>query len=161
MNITETFPEEFTYVSRTLEDANDIFEKNGDQLNFIVIDLAKGDTGFKVRYTLKSPETEGTYSFDGTYQNITEDVKYIGGLETIEVTEEAGPPSIDGNTPKDINQDSLYEDVNGDNNFNFGDIVFFFQNFESNSVKNNKQYYDFKGDGSINFGDVVGLFNTL
>ncbi len=71
------------------------------------------------------------------------------------------PPPIDGKQPNDLNGDGKYEDVDGDGNFNFGDIVFFFKNFEKDAIKNYPQFYDFNNDGSVNFGDIVALFKML
>ncbi|RLI83156.1 hypothetical protein DRP04_02180 [Archaeoglobales archaeon] len=73
----------------------------------------------------------------------------------------AGPPPIDGHQPKDLDGDGLFEDVNGDGYFNFGDIVFFFKNFDKDEIKNYPEFYDFNGDGKVNFGDVIGLFFML
>jgi len=78
------------------------------------------------------------------------------------ITVMAGPPPIDGHTPKDLNHDGLYEDVNGDGVFNFGDIVFFFYHLPE-IMKNPAyvKYLDFNKDGTVNFGDVVALFKML
>lgn len=62
--------------------------------------------------------------------------------------------------PNDLDGDSLYEDVNGDSSFNFGDISSFFEVF-GGITSENKPYFDFNGDTSVNFGDVVELFNML
>ncbi len=70
-------------------------------------------------------------------------------------------PQIGDKQPADLDGDGVYEDVNGDNNFNFGDVIFFFQHFDKSAVQDNKQYYDFNGDNSANFGDVIGLFGLL
>jgi len=60
----------------------------------------------------------------------------------------------------DLDNDGLYEDVNGDHVFNFGDVVDFFEAFDSIPLED-WQYYDFNGDGSVNFGDVIALFKML
>jgi len=92
-----------------------------------------------------------------SYQNIKDQIATISGTITV-IT---GPPPIDGNQPMDLNNDGLFEDVNGDGYFNFGDIVFFFKNFDKPEIKNYPQFYDFNNDGSVNFGDVVALFKML
>ena len=94
---------------------------------------------------------------DDNYQNIEDQIATISGTITVIV----GPPSIDGAQPMDLNGDGLFEDVNGDASFNFGDVVFFFKNFDKPEIQNYPQFYDFNNDGSVNFGDVVALFKML
>ncbi|RLI83157.1 hypothetical protein DRP04_02190 [Archaeoglobales archaeon] len=98
------------------------------------------------------------YIENGTFPEFLEAFKGIIGIG-----EKVGkvPPPIDGHQPQDLDKDGLYEDVNGDNSFNFGDIVFFFKNFDRPEIQNYSQYYDFNKDGSVNFGDVVELFYKL
>jgi alkaline phosphatase D len=72
-----------------------------------------------------------------------------------------GPPPINGVQPKDLNGDGKFEDVDGDGKLTFGDVVFFFYNFDKPEIKNYPQYYDFNGDQSVNFGDVISLFYSL
>ena len=94
---------------------------------------------------------------DDDYQNIEDKIATVSGTITVI----AGPPPINGHQPKDLDGDGLFEDVNGDGYFNFGDIVFFFMNFDKDEIKNYPEYYDFNNDGSVNFGDVVALFKML
>ena len=94
---------------------------------------------------------------DDNYTQIKDQIATIPGTVTVIV----GPPPIDGVQPNDTNEDGLFEDVNGDSSFNFGDVVFFFKNFDKPEVKDYPQFYDFNGDGSVNFGDVVALFKML
>lgn len=61
----------------------------------------------------------------------------------------------------DPDGDGLYEDVNGDGYFNFGDVVALFKNFEGWHSAGYDEYYDFNCDGTLNFGDVVALFKEL
>ncbi len=72
-----------------------------------------------------------------------------------------GPKPVNGKQPLDLNNDGLYSDVNGDNSFNFGDIIFFFHNFDKKVIQDDKLFYDFNKDGTLNFGDVIGLFEML
>jgi len=94
---------------------------------------------------------------DDNYQNIKDQIATISGTITVI----AGPPPIDGHQPKDLDGDGLFEDVNGDNSFNFGDVVFFFKNFDKPEIQDYLEFYDFNGDGSVNFGDVIALFQML
>ena len=94
---------------------------------------------------------------DDNYQNIKDQIATVSGTITV-IT---GPPPIDDHQPMDLNGDGLFEDVNGDGYFNFGDIVFFFKNFDKDEIKGYPEFYDFNGDGKVNFGDVIGLFMIL
>ncbi len=96
----------------------------------------------------------------GEYVEDSCNVSLIGS-EDYYIKKITGPPQVAGKQPKDNDGDDLYEDVDGSDSFNFGDVIFFFQNFESSSITENEKYYDFNGDGGINFGDVIGLFNNL
>ena len=94
---------------------------------------------------------------DDNYQNIKDQIATVSGTITV-IT---GPPPIDDHQPMDLNGDGLFEDVNGDGYFNFGDIVFFFKNFDKDEIKGYPEFYDFNGDGQVNFGDVIELFYML
>ena len=70
----------------------------------------------------------------------------------------------DFNTPPldcDLNGDGLLEDVNYDGKFNFGDVVYLFNNLDKLNSIGWAKYYDFNDDGILNFGDVVALFKML
>jgi len=94
---------------------------------------------------------------DDNYQNIEDKIVTVPGTVTV-IT---GPPPINGVQPKDLDGDGLFEDVNGDGKFNFGDIVTLFLNFERSEIRDYCQFYDFNGDGQVNFGDVIELFYML
>ncbi|RLI83154.1 hypothetical protein DRP04_02170, partial [Archaeoglobales archaeon] len=94
---------------------------------------------------------------DDNYNEIKDQIATTSGTITV-IT---GPPPINGHQPMDLNNDGLFEDVNGDGYLNFGDIVFLFKNFDKDEIKNYPEFYDFNGDGSVNFGDVIALFKML
>lgn len=74
--------------------------------------------------------------------------------------EAAGPPPVGswGNDPTDPDHDGVYEDVNGDGEFDLGDVQGFYSSQESSAVQNNPSAFDFNGDGGIDIGDVQALF---
>ncbi|RLI77457.1 hypothetical protein DRP04_11380 [Archaeoglobales archaeon] len=90
---------------------------------------------------------------DDSYDNIEDQIATVPGTITVI----AGPPT----GSLDIDKDGLYEDVDGSEAFNFGDIVALFQNFESWHNAGYDSFYDFDGDGQLTFGDVVALFEKL
>ncbi len=64
-------------------------------------------------------------------------------------------------TPTDPDNDSLYEDINGNGRKDFNDVVLFFKNLEWIPVNETVAYFDFNGNGRIDFADVVKLFEEL
>ncbi|GAB3017173.1 glycoside hydrolase family 5 protein [Natronobiforma cellulositropha] len=67
----------------------------------------------------------------------------------------------DGNPAQDLTGDGLYEDVTGDGQFGFNDVVTFFEEHDGTVVQNNVEYFDFSGNGSVGFNDVVALFEMI
>ena len=100
------------------------------------------------------------YIENGTFPEFLEAFEGIIGIG--EKVGEEVPPPIDGHQPQDLDKDGLFEDVNGNGQFNFGDVIFFFKNFDNkDEIKSYPEYYDFNGDGQVNFGDVIALFKML
>ncbi|NYT06359.1 MAG: hypothetical protein GKC04_08370, partial [Methanomicrobiales archaeon] len=63
------------------------------------------------------------------------------------------------NPPQDLDHDGLYEDVNGDGIFSFGDIRLFFEYYDVWIPANEPiACFDYDGNGFIGFGDVRALF---
>lgn len=90
---------------------------------------------------------------------------YVERLQPINNTMEPGvtAPGV----PKDPNGDGLYEDVNGNNGYNFYDVLDFFNNLRwitnnygpfTDDTNEYQPFFDFDQNGVINFGDVVRLF---
>jgi endonuclease YncB( thermonuclease family) len=75
-----------------------------------------------------------------------------------------GPPQIaarfDG-PPQDLTNNGLYEDVNGDGEFDIFDVQALFETYESETVQNHAEFFDFNDDGVINIFDVQALFVRL
>jgi len=71
-------------------------------------------------------------------------------------------PAIVGDSPaQDLDDDGVYEDVNGDGEFNIVDVNALFQNYNSQAVQDNLDLFDFNGDGSVNIVDVNALFQMI
>ncbi|GAB3040605.1 fibronectin type III domain-containing protein [Natronobiforma cellulositropha] len=67
----------------------------------------------------------------------------------------------DGNPAQDLTGDGLYEDITGDGNLGFNDVVTFFEEHNGDTIQNNVEYFDFSGNGGVGFNDVVALFERL
>jgi DNA-binding beta-propeller fold protein YncE len=63
--------------------------------------------------------------------------------------------------PRDLNGDGTYEDVNGNGEVDFNDVVLFFNQMDWIAVSEPVEGFDFNGDGQIDFNDIVTLFNEL
>ncbi|WP_256290028.1 PKD domain-containing protein [Halobellus inordinatus] len=61
----------------------------------------------------------------------------------------------------DVDDDGVYEDINGDGEFNIVDIQGLFVNLDDEAVQDNPSYFDFNGDGTVDVVDVQALFNEL
>ena len=70
-------------------------------------------------------------------------------------------PVVGDSPPTDPNGDGRYEDVNGDGEVNYADVVDLFEQFDSAAVRDNPEAFDFNGNGRLDFDDIVALFNSL
>ncbi|WP_231593712.1 leucine-rich repeat protein [Methanosarcina siciliae] len=63
--------------------------------------------------------------------------------------------------PKDLDGDGLYEDLTGNGEFSFVDIVAYFHNMDWIEENMPVEYFDFNGNGRIDFDDVVNMFAMI
>jgi len=83
---------------------------------------------------------------------------------TVTVTDSGadGPPPLPGqdDPPQDLDDDGLYEDVNGDGSFTIADVQIFFQNRGSDAVQNDPEAFNFDENEppGVTIGDVQVLF---
>ncbi|AKB29105.1 cell surface protein [Methanosarcina siciliae T4/M] len=63
--------------------------------------------------------------------------------------------------PKDLNGDGFYEDLTGNGEFSFVDIVAYFHNMDWIEENMPVEYFDFNGNGRIDFDDVVRMFAMI
>lgn len=161
----ELFPEWADMSSNSTFPSSTVWFKVGDLSD----NVQAGDTDVSLATVTVEGLVNGTSDVDltvnsfqnGSYGEIKDQVTTKSGEVTVGEIGPPQPPQVNGKQPKDLDDNGLCEDANGDNSFNFGDIMFFFQNFDNPAVTDNKQFYDFNGDGNINFGDVIGLFQNL
>ncbi|PSP22234.1 hypothetical protein BRC61_05155 [Halobacteriales archaeon QH_10_65_19] len=119
---------------------------------------------------VESADTEGETSLDLAVTEINDgdgNPYTVGGATgaTLTVSEEAGPPALPGqdDPPQDIDGDSLYEDIDGNDEFTIGDVQIFFQNRDSDVVQNNPEAFNFdeREPPGISVGDVQALFQLF
>ena len=83
------------------------------------------------------------------------------GLVTVELP---GPiATIPGGAalPRDLDDDGLYEDANGNGRIDFADVVLYFNQMNWIAAHEPVAAFDCNGNGRIDFADVVWLFNHL
>jgi exo-beta-1,3-glucanase (GH17 family) len=76
---------------------------------------------------------------------------------------ETGPPPVPGATgaPRDLDQDGLCDDVNGNGREDFADVLLYFNQMTWIAANEPAPAFDYNGNGRIDFADVVWLFNRL
>jgi PKD repeat protein len=79
---------------------------------------------------------------------------------TIEVTSIIPLPG-QSNSPTDPDRDGAYEDLNGNGNIDFDDVVQYYTHMEWIEANEPFHYFDFNGNGRIDFDDIVELFGEV
>ena len=117
------------------------------------LSLVAGETG---SYSI-TVDTTGIAP--GTY-NVTVSTENDSASTSTTITAAAGPGDVtgDGNPATDVDDDGLYEDVNGDGTFDIFDVQAFLENFEDSA---SSSAFDFNEDGSVDIFDVQALLDEL
>jgi parallel beta-helix repeat protein len=83
-------------------------------------------------------------------------------LATITVSSQPLPPFPGyDNPPSDLDQDGLYEDVNGNEILDFDDVVAYYDNMEWIEENMQLELFDYNNNELIDFDDVVKLYDML
>ncbi|MEI6842364.1 MAG: SBBP repeat-containing protein, partial [Methanomicrobiales archaeon] len=96
------------------------------------------------------------YGYNGItltpYQNVTIVVRNLYPI----------PASNPNGNPTDMDLDNLYEDVNGDHQRNYLDVIWFFNNYGYiSSLPEYWEFFDFNHNGVLDLGDTIGLFRII
>ncbi len=67
----------------------------------------------------------------------------------------------DNDLPTDPDDDGVYEDLNGNGQLDFEDVVVFFENRESDAIQDYVDSFDFNDNGRIDFDDITTLFEEI
>mgnify|MGYP006277154435 CR=1 FL=1 len=104
-------------------------------------------------------DTDLTIADDGDlYVSDEQGSGYTVGNTTDATLSVGLPPVVGDNSPANLDDDNVLEDVNGDGEFNVGDAQALFYNRDSPVVQENVEYFDFNGDGIVNVGDAQAIF---
>ncbi|WP_226021760.1 cellulase family glycosylhydrolase [Halomicrobium salinisoli] len=71
------------------------------------------------------------------------------------------PEPIDGTRPTDPDGDGLYEDLNGNGEIDYADVVEYFDNMDGETMQADARFYDYNGNGEVDFADLVDLFKQV
>ncbi|WP_225335036.1 endo-1,4-beta-xylanase [Halomicrobium urmianum] len=73
------------------------------------------------------------------------------------------PPAVgdNENRPTDPDGDGLYEDLNGNGEVDYDDVVTYFENVESDAMTGNADAFDYNGNGGVDYADLVELFEQV
>jgi outer membrane protein assembly factor BamB len=88
------------------------------------------------------------------------DLTDVSGASVTVAADETPPPVVGENPPQDLDEDGLYEDIDGDGEFTIGDVYALFQQRGSTVVQENPEYFNFAGEesGDVTLDDVQALF---
>lgn len=158
-------PDGFTIKNRSDDGAS----WNGQKSEWLFQTIQSGDS-VSPSLTLKVPEeasgeytvTGETMTLAGTQDEVTATINVVPpeeGPEDPENPEDPEDPGDDG--PTDPDDDGLYEDVNGDGEFDITDVQALFATLDDETIQNNPDRFDFNQDGVVNVVDVQKLFGEV
>ena len=79
---------------------------------------------------------------------------------TLTVGQLQGPPAIvDDKRPTDTDNNGVFEDINGNGEFDTGDVTALWAHRNNDNVTSNPQAFDVNGDGTFGVNDVTALWN--
>lgn len=110
-----------------------------------------GESEFSGRAVKWTPSEAGDH---------TVTVRYTNGNASLSRTQTIAVSDVPL-TPNDVDDDGLYEDVNGNGAATITDVQALFANQDKPYVQNNPQQFDFNGDGQFNVLDVQALFQAI
>jgi PKD repeat protein len=120
--------------------------------------LTTGATATLARVTLNSSDTEGSTALTLVASGVTDSTgfDYIAQTANGTVRVASGPGDVtgSGNPARDLDGNGLYEDVNGDGQQTFSDVI------ELAFILDNQDiapFFDFDGSGDLAFSDVIEL----
>ncbi|WP_226021500.1 fibronectin type III domain-containing protein [Halomicrobium salinisoli] len=89
------------------------------------------------------------------------DVDAAGGVEDGGGPDHSPLPEVDGVEVGDPDGDGLYEDLNGNGEVDYDDVVTYFENMDGEAMTNDVEYFDYNGNGHVDFADLVELFGEV
>ncbi len=116
--------------------------------------------------TSKDQSPVHTYSKAGIYTvklTVSNENGAASKLAKINVSAQPILPVFPSNTnpPTDLNQDGLYEDINGNGILDFDDVVAYYENMDWIEENASAAFFDYNKNGLIDFDDTVKLYDMF
>ncbi|WP_280536831.1 surface glycoprotein [Halopenitus sp. POP-27] len=144
--------------------------RNVPLLNGIQVSADNG--GIDEGTVTASPNADGQVVSQFTYNatdatagsaNLTALGSGLTGSTTVSVTtdgETGDVPPVSGDSPPtNLDDDAQLEDVNGNSQFDIGDVQALYDAQDSDAVQNNVESFDFNDNQGIDIGDIQALYN--
>jgi hypothetical protein len=119
-------------------------------------ETATGTVTYKITIPDDADPTR-TVVLNGSAESKTEQTEILGP-NSIKIVRSSVGPIVGDTPPKDVDQDNLFEDLNGDGNLTITDVYIFFRNWNEPIIQNSVDRFDFSSDGSVTMADVEQLF---
>ena len=102
--------------------------------------------------TIGTPEGEAYSDFETESDG--------GAIETVDG--DSSVPQVGGNTPGNLDDDPLLEDVDGDGEGTIFDALTYYNERDSPAIQNNPDYFDYDGDGTPGtVFDTIELYRKI
>ena len=162
------WPERDGHAMVVLPDASIVLLAGYDNVGSSLTELVKNDTWrFQPAGSLQQ-DPEHTYVAAGSYTVALQAYDadgYDSMLKTgyIKAGTTSGVIPLPGYTrpPTDPDEDGIYEDLNGNGEAGFNDVVLYFRYIDWIAENEPVPAFDFTGNGEIGFQDIVSLFKEL
>jgi len=92
--------------------------------------------------------------------NVTPDIE-LGRLKVVATSTGLFAIGDLANARRDLDDDGLYEDINGDGKLTPEDVFLFAFNFDNEVIQMHGEYFDFDGDGDVDFDDAATLTRLI
>lgn len=92
--------------------------------------------------------------------NVTPDIE-LGRLKVVATSTGLFAIGDLANARRDLDDDGLYEDINGDGKLTPEDVFLFAFNFDNEVIQMHGEYFDFDGDGDVDFDDAAALTRLI
>ncbi|HED04019.1 MAG TPA: hypothetical protein ENI60_04555 [Candidatus Fraserbacteria bacterium] len=140
----------------------EIRDRSGATVDTIPIATFPILPGYRRQLTVTSARKRGDLLPPGRYLILAildfGGANLVGGQQLLVIKPLQLVPIGDASAPpRDLNGDGLYEDINGDGQFNLADPTLLGLHFKEPAVQDNARAFDFNNDGLVNFDDVLTL----
>ncbi len=144
-----TVSENRTTVEFDAVDLNETVQSEAQNVSLGTLELVGVDNGtVNVSVSVKTIENDNGTAIETRTDNATLEVRDV--------------PVIVGNeTPNDLDHDGTYEDVNGNGEVDYNDVVALFSKRDTANVQQHADLFDYTDSGDFGYTDIVSLYETI